>query len=122
MSRMSRQKGKRGEREAAAELRDRLWLDARRGVQYHGGPDSPDVIGWPGVHVEAKRVESLNIHAAMAQSVAEAKAGEVPVVMHKRNRGEWMLTVRMEDLLDLYHAIDAALSRPVEVTPLGGGR
>jgi hypothetical protein len=44
MGRMSRQKGKRGEREAAAELGQLLGVDARRGVQYQGGPESPDVV------------------------------------------------------------------------------
>ena len=42
--RSSKQKGPRGEREAAAELGALLGVDARRGVQYQGGPGSPDVV------------------------------------------------------------------------------
>ena len=42
----SRTKGKRGELELAKALR-LYGYDARRGQQYHGGADSPDVIGLP---------------------------------------------------------------------------
>ena len=45
----SKRKGKAGELEAAAELRRVLGVEARRGVQHAGGPDSPDVVGLPGV-------------------------------------------------------------------------
>ena len=40
MGKTSREKGKRGEREVAGLLRS-YGYDARRGVQYHGGEDSP---------------------------------------------------------------------------------
>ena len=68
MGSMSRQKGKRGEREAAAELGALLGVDARRGVQYHGGPDSPDVVlDGVAIHVEAKRTEKLTLWPAIEQ-------------------------------------------------------
>ena len=43
----SRRKGKEGELEVARILRDHGY-DSRRGVQYSGSPDSPDVTGLPG--------------------------------------------------------------------------
>ena len=49
MGKKSRDKGKAGERELASKLRE-YGYDARRGVQFHGGPDSPDVVGLPGIH------------------------------------------------------------------------
>lgn len=97
----SRTKGKVGEREAAEVLRQLGFTAARRGVQYQGGPDSPDVVGIPGVHVEVKRVERLNIDAAMAQARADAGPSQVPIVMHRRNRGVWMVTVDIANLKQL---------------------
>lgn len=101
MGGMSRQKGKRGEREAAAELGDLLGVTARRGVQYQGGPDSPDVVleGVP-VHVECKRVESLALYPAVEQAAADA-GGKVPVVWHRRNNRPSVVIVETSRLLEL---------------------
>ena len=111
MARMSREKGKRGEREAAAELGELLGVDARRGVQFQGGPDSPDVVleDVP-IHVECKRVEALNLYAAMEQ--AKADAGEkVPVVWHRRNNQPSVVIVETSRLVDLARAIVEAADR-----------
>ncbi len=99
MGRASREKGKRGEREAAAELGAILGVAARRGVQYQGGPDSPDVV-LPGVpiHVEAKRTERLSLWAAIEQAKADAPAGSVPVVWHKPNRRGSVIIVETASL------------------------
>lgn len=94
----SRQKGAAGEREAGHVLTEILGLPCRRGRQYQGSPDSPDVVGLPGLHLEVKRVEHLNLAAAMDQATHDAGGAEVPVVMHRRNRGPWMFTLRLADL------------------------
>ena len=66
MGRHSLNKGKRGEREAAAEIRKIFGTDASRGRQYQGGDDSPDInTGITDVHFEVKRVESLRLYPAM---------------------------------------------------------
>lgn len=97
----SRTKGKYGEREWRDVLRSFGW-SARRGQQFSGSPDSPDVIceSLP-IHWEVKRVESLNIHAAMAQAVSDAGTNKTPVVAHRRNHGEWMVTLLAEDFLKI---------------------
>ena len=102
---MSRQKGKRGEREAAAELAVVFACDARRGVQFQGGPDSPDVVlEGVNVHVEAKRVEALNLYAAIDQ--AREDAGEkVPIVWHLRNGKTSVCIVETQNLLRLAREI-----------------
>lgn len=93
----SRQKGKRGEREAAAVLNTTFGLKARRGVQFAGGPDSPDVVGvWPNTHCEVKRVEKVDLDAAIEQAVRDAN-GKLPFVMHRKNNKPWLFTVRVED-------------------------
>jgi hypothetical protein len=52
----SRNKGKRGEREAAAEIRRIFRTDASRGRQFAGSDDSPDIrTAIPKVHFEVNR-------------------------------------------------------------------
>lgn len=97
----SRRKGKGGELELAAILREHGY-DARRGQQYRGGGDSPDVTGLPGVHIECKRVERLDLDAAFEQATRDAAPGEVPAVFHRRNGKPWKVTVSLEDFLRLY--------------------
>ena len=66
MGRMSREKGKAGEREFAR-LCKAYGYDARRGQQYNG-LGGEDIVGPPGVHVEDKRVESLRLYDALTQA------------------------------------------------------
>lgn len=103
MGKTSRDKGKRGEREVARILRD-AGYDCHRGVQYHGGPDSPDVVGLNGVHIEVKRVEKLSLYDALAQSKADSGDSEMPVVIHRRNDCEWVVIQPLEDWLKMYQA------------------
>jgi Holliday junction resolvase len=88
----SRQKGAVGEREFAELLRFHGY-DARRGQQFSGGSDSPDVVCQPlkDFHFEVKRVEAGNLYKWMAQARRDAmEGGKVPVVMHRRNREDWI--------------------------------
>lgn len=100
--RRSRQKGARGEREAAGELGAVLGIEGRRGCQFAGGPDSPDVA-LPGsaIHVEAKRVEALQLYAALEQATADAPAHAVPIVWHRRNNKPSVVIVQTDRLADL---------------------
>ena len=109
MGRMSRQKGKRGERECAAELGPIFCCDARRGVQYQGGPDSPDVVlQGVSVHVECKRTESINVYKALDQATQDATEGKTPIVWHRRNGKRSVVIVDTEHLVALARAIVAA--------------
>lgn len=97
----SRQKGCRGERELAKKLRE-YGYEARRGQQYSGASGDPDVTGLPGIHIECKRVERLNLEDAMAQSKHDARQGEIPTVMHRKNNCEWLVTMRLDDFMRMY--------------------
>ena len=99
----SRDKGKRGELELAHWLTER-GHPARRGQQFAGGTDSPDVFcpSLP-LHFEAKRCERLRIHEAMAQAIRDA-GDQVPVVAHRRNRSDWLAILTLSDLLALIEA------------------
>jgi Holliday junction resolvase len=97
MGKMSREKGKTGERELAHKLQDlELGDDVRRGRQY-SGLEAPDVVGVKGVHIECKRTETLRIYDAMQQAINEAKPDEIPVVAHRKNGKEWLIIMRLDD-------------------------
>ena len=98
MGARSRRKGKRGEIEAAAEIRRLFRVEAHRGRQYQGSDESPDVKAEiHGVHFEVKRVEALRLYEALAQAIRDA--GEnIPVVLHRANGRPWVAIVRLEDL------------------------
>ena len=105
MGKASREKGKRGERELAKIFRSHGY-DARRGVQYAGGPDSPDVVGLDGIHVEAKRVERLNLYDALEQAKGDSSPDEYPVVFHRKNGKEWVVVQPLEDWMQFYGAAE----------------
>lgn len=94
MSKMSRNKGKRGELEWA-KLCTKAGLPSRRGQQFAGGTNSPDVIheGCDKLHCEVKRVEQLNLAAALAQADEDAMKCQYPYVAHRKNGGKWMVTM-----------------------------
>lgn len=103
--RKSRQKGKRGELEAAAELRRILGCRARRGRQFSGSADSPDVVtDISGLHFEVKRTESLNLYEALRQARRDG-GGSYPVVLHKRNRHKWVAVCELDDMLKIAEII-----------------
>lgn len=103
----SRNKGAAGERELAAKLRE-YGYKCRRGQQYRGANGDADVVGLPGIHIEVKRVEKLNLYDAMAQSVRDAKDGETPAVFHRKNNKEWLVTLRLDDYMKMYGGIRSA--------------
>lgn len=101
MGKSQREKGKRGERELAGILKS-YGYSCHRGVQYQGGPDSPDVVGLPGIHIEVKRVERLNIENAVDQAVSDSGDDELACVFHRKNNRGWNVTMPLEDWMKLY--------------------
>lgn len=98
----SRRKGAEGERSLAKKLKE-YGYDCRRTVQYCGkSGEAADLVGLPGIHIECKRVERLNLEDAMAQSKRDAREGEIPTVMHRKNNCEWLVTMRLEDFMRMY--------------------
>lgn len=98
----SREKGKRGELELARALRA-LGYDCRRGQQFSGKNGDADVVGLPGIHIECKRVERLNLYDAMAQARRDAREGETPVVMHRKDRCGWLVTLELEGFIARFY-------------------
>ena len=100
MGKMSKTKGKTGELEVAALLREYGYGGAR-GVQYQGGKDSADVTGLPGYHIEVKRVERFDLEAAMDQARNDAGGAAVPVVFHRKSKRDWVVVLDAKDFLTL---------------------
>lgn len=101
----SRNKGAAGERELANKLKE-YGYECRRGQQYSGANGDADVVGLPEMHIECKRVEKLNLYDAMAQAVNDAREGETPAVFHRKNHKEWLVTLRLEDFMKMYKALE----------------
>lgn len=93
----SKQKGQRGELELAKILRG-YGFDARRGQQFKGGEDSPDVVGIEGYHIECKRCEKISIYDWMAQAIRDSGCN-TPIVVFRKNKEEWLVTIRLEDFI-----------------------
>lgn len=101
----SRAKGARGEREFAEVLRSRFpHLEFERGIQTRGGgAEAADVFGLPGIHWEVKRVEALNIWAALSQAEADSNVhGLTPALAFRRNRTPWYIAQPATAWIDLY--------------------
>ena len=102
----SRQKGARGERELANILKGYGYKESRRGQQYCGSNGDADVVGLPRIHIECKRVEALNIYKAMEQAQSDRKEGEKPAVFHRKDRKPWLVTMTLEDWMDLFRTFE----------------
>ena len=99
----SKQKGKRGELEAARFFQ-KYGFDARRSQQFAGMNGDADVVGVPFLHLEIKRTEKLNLDKAMEQSARDAREGEAPTVVHRKNKQEWRITMTLEDFMPFFMA------------------
>ena len=94
----SKAKGSAGERELCMWLTAHGYPARRNEQRYIGGKGNPDISaeGLERFHLEIKRMERLNIHAAMHQAERDAD-GRIPAVVHRRNREPWLITMHFED-------------------------
>lgn len=100
----SKRKGNRAERELLRLLQSYGLNAHRNNQQYIGGIDNPDIsvkIGPVSVHVECKRVERLAMAAALRQAHRDANRHALPVVVHRRSREQWLITMELADLLEV---------------------
>jgi Holliday junction resolvase len=118
----SKAKGARFERELAAKFREYGFNDSRRTAQYCGNTgDAADVIGLPGIHVEAKAAEAMRLYEWIEQAVNDAAAsgsGNLPAVFHKKNRADILVTMRLDDFMQLYKG----KRMPTKMLFEGGGK
>lgn len=102
----SRAKGAAAEREAAKAIAKQFGCEARRGQQFSGSPDSPDIVSGLPIHWECKRVEKGNPYQWLDQACRDA-GEKVPVVIHRRNNHEWILVMRLKDASEFAEAISS---------------
>lgn len=100
--RSSQRKGAGGEKELREILQREGYAVERGGSMTFG--EVPDLSGLPGVHIEVKRVERLNLSEAMKQAIRDAErfGDGMPTVFHRKNREGWQVTMRLEDWLSIY--------------------
>lgn len=96
----SKAKGSRGEREFS-NLCKEYGFNTYRSQQFSGANHDADVEGIPGIHIEVKRVEKLNVSNAMKQAIRDKADGEVAIVAHRKDREEWLVTMRATDFLEM---------------------
>lgn len=105
MGKSERDKGKAFERAVAHLFRD-AGFNAERTAQYRGNTgQAGDVEGPAGIHIEAKHQEKMRLYDWMEQAVRDADAegkGNLPVVIHKQNYKDVLVTMRWEDWIRLY--------------------
>lgn len=101
----SRNKGKRGELEIVKILKLAGFEKAQRSAQCKGNTgQAPDVEGLPGIHIEVKRVERLNLKKAYEQAVNDSKENgnnDIAAVFHRGSYQPWMVSLSLNDFLTL---------------------
>ena len=102
----SKEKGARFERSLAGIFRDYGYSDSRRTAQYCGNTgDASDVVGLPGLHIEAKHQEAMRLYDWVEQAKRDAEAngeGKIPVVFHKKNHAEILVTLPLDGFMQIY--------------------
>lgn len=101
----SKMKGKIGELEWVHFCQHEGFTKTRRTAQYCGNTgEASDCVGLPGIHQEVKRVEKLNINDAFKQAVNDANEKDIPMVAHRKNRHQWLVTMSAKAWFELYAA------------------
>ena len=66
-----------------------------------------DVVDVPYLHIECKAVERLNLYDAIAQAKRDARDGEIPIVIHKKNYCADLVTMEFTEWIKLYKEWEA---------------
>jgi Holliday junction resolvase len=107
----SKQKGARFERLLASLFRSYGYDNARRTAQYCGNTgDASDVVGLPGIHIEAKHQETMRLYDWMAQAKRDAGGKSLPAVFHKKNNAPILVTMELDDWINLYREWEAGFN------------
>lgn len=99
----SQRKGRIGELELAEVLRGLGFSGVHASPPMQFG-HAPDLVGLPGIHIECKRHERLELPSWLRQAAADAErfGDGLPAVFFRRNRGEWSVVMTLQDWAALY--------------------
>ena len=107
----SKKKGKGGELEVCRLCKSEGY-EVHRTAQYCGNNEegAADCLGLPGIHIEVKRVEHLNIDDALDQATRDAAKTDksLPAVFHRRNNTKWKVTMDAHDWFRLFREYEAS--------------
>ena len=104
----SKQKGDRYERDLAEYFNEQCGISSHRTPLSGGGRKEAlaDLIGTPGIAIEAKRVEKINLTEFMQQAVRNC-GNDLPVVITRRNKQSMensYVFMRLHEWMALYRA------------------
>jgi hypothetical protein len=107
----AKEKGARFERKLSSIFRSYGYEDARRTAQYCGkSGEAADVIGLPGLHIEAKHQEKMYLYDWMSQAKSDAAGtGKIPAVFHKKNNAAILVTMELDDFMEVYREWEAGM-------------
>ena len=93
MGKMSKQKGKRGEREVK-DLHNEFFIDQGLDIrlernQMQSAVGGYDLVGLDFLAIEVKHCEVFQLAKWWAQTMNQMKDGQVPVLFYRRNRVPW---------------------------------
>lgn len=103
-----RNKGKNGEREIVDLFVERMRkVEKELGITWHVVPSQnvkrcssmqadgggSDIVGIPGIAVEVKRNETLNVDAWWKQCCAQAHSGMMPILFYRKSRMTWRVVM-----------------------------
>lgn len=102
MGKASQRKGRRAEAEFS-ELLNSYGFSTQPGQPLSFGK-MPDVIGMPGIHLEIKRHEKTSLTEWLRQSQTDADKFHdgIPLVAHRRSRQPWIISMTVENFIQLY--------------------
>ena len=95
-----------------AKILSNYGYNCRRGQQFSGANGDADVVGLPGIHIEVKRREKLQIYDAIDQAKRDAKPDELPAVFHRKNDCEWLVTMPLDQWMELYKRGEVVVCEP----------
>lgn len=122
----NKRKGKVFERECSKMIRDR-GFDCRRGQQFRGSKDSPDIVSenLQEFHFECKFKQNLNLWDTLKKCLEEAPE-KLPVIIWKRDRTIPLVTMDFHDWMDLVQyakgQVDTLNKGKVRVYDSGSGK
>ena len=115
-----RNKGNKGERDWRDVLNHKFGVNYAR-TPLSGGLDirgdirrkygSPKSIA-DEFHWEVKRVEKLNIHRALQQSIRDSRPPLIPCVVFRRNNEDWRITLQAKDFLNILLELQELRQKP----------
>jgi len=96
----NRQRGKYGERSARDAIRNYWLMDGcQRTGQTSAAVSGADLSNTGRIHVEVKLRKSLSVEKFLQQAEKDKRDGMIPVVLMRRDKGEWIVMLRIKDTI-----------------------